>query len=163
MLGLDDPQIRHAFAESNIEAFDTADNARILNAVLREKSWQSSDVVAVSATDSDLVILTKAGLARASERGIFNKRVEVDSVPYAQITGLVRSEKVWKGSTDSGIVVRLVHTTWSRLSWTGYWPYDGWQREGPDANDTTAERDRVLSLLAGAVGVTPTSTEDIGP
>jgi hypothetical protein len=75
------------FDESNFDAYDSGSDrySAVLKAGLEQHGLELSDVLAVT-QDMGLWAICKAGIFRASLRGIFKKRVEVDTlIPYSQI------------------------------------------------------------------------------
>jgi hypothetical protein len=141
---LDDSYVQRLFLESNIESHDRDKYLRILDGALREKGIPSSEVLAVSRSDLALVVVCKTYVFLASQRGVFNKRVEIANlVAYSKIVKLVQEEDGYKDRRESLLeAVDADSQSLLRFKW------EGWlSGSSVTASDAATERDRILNIM----------------
>ena len=142
MLSINDGQLRQIFFDSNIYEFEYDKCLTILDAVLSDSELSASDVFGVS-DSMDLVVVLSAGVVRAGQRGVFNKRVEVGKlVPYSSISELIREQRQPHGRESWIKLMGRDSQTLAEIGW-----YAGGNVEIADA---ARERDRVYEIILKA-------------
>jgi hypothetical protein len=125
---------------------ESHDVARLVEAILQDTGWSPSEVIAMARPNRSVLAIAATGHARAVERGMFKKRIEIERVSYRDIAGLRACERGVRGRDGSfieGTDARGVE----RFSF-------GWSVGGGDpayadmlAERAAAERDRVVEIM----------------
>jgi len=144
VLSLNDGQLMLVFGRSNIYAFEHDKYLKVPDGVLAEQGLGADDVIAVSDSWEGLLVVCRTGVGRGSQRGIFNKRVEVAPfIPYDSVTELVREQRQPHGR-ESWIKLRAGAQTVGEFVW-----HSGGDVEIADA---ARERDRIYEAISEALG-----------
>jgi len=139
-------QISPLFERSNIEPFDWDKYGRVLEAVMREQRFTEEEIEAVSNPSFFLLIVCKDGHVLANERGVFKKRIEIESmIPYGGGVRVVRGQKGINAISESLIEgFNGYSEPLFKLSWGCGGPVS--------PSDAAAERDRVFGIMQRLVG-----------
>lgn len=148
MLSINDGALHMAFGASNIYPFDYDKYLRILDGVLAEQGLDPSDVLAVSDEWSGLVAVSRTGVARGNQRGVFNKRVEVGKfVSFDQLDRALCEQRQPHG-----------RESWLKLLGAGGDSVAefAWHSGGPvEIEDAARERDRIFEAIMEAARPAP--------
>jgi hypothetical protein len=157
---MSDAQVRAAFESSNIETSYWDDQSRVLEGTLLKVNLPASEILALSQVETSLkpdgssmgtmpmlLVVFKAGIAMAEEKGFFNKRIDLQSFSYKNIFAVIPDEKEYATGRGElaiqGMVARSVPSF--RIGWN-------WSRGGPTgAAEAAAERNRILSVIQRAM------------
>lgn len=73
-------------------------HGRCLDELCRQQRLDVTDIIGVGEKDGELCVVHRQGIVLASERGMFNKRIELDNVaPVSAIARLRREIEGFKG------------------------------------------------------------------
>lgn len=157
---LGDASIRTALDRSNIESAYWDAQGRMLEEVLAKAGLTPSNVLAVSqaevslkpdgssmGTRAMLVVVAKFGMAMAEQKGLLAKRVDMQTISYKSMSGVVPDEKLYDPLRGEMAIQGQVggSVPLFRLGWN-------WSQAGPvTAPQAAAERDRILHTLQRAI------------
>jgi hypothetical protein len=160
MPAVSDANIRAAFERSNIPSSDWDRQGRVLDGALLKVNLPQSAVLAISQTEMSLkpdgssmgtapmlLIVFVSGLALAGEKGLFNKRIDVQTISYKKTSAIVPEEKMYDPRRGEMAIQGMVGGSVPRfrIGWN-------WSQGGPtDAAEAAAERDRILNTIQRAV------------
>ena len=93
------------FLDAGIQSFDQDKYSRCLDAVLATERVSLDDVVGVGEIDGGLCVVHRQAVTVAHERGLFNRRVEVDRVlPLGTVARLRKEIEGFKGRDGLSII-----------------------------------------------------------
>jgi hypothetical protein len=157
---LTDANIRAAFDRSNIPPSAYDYQGRVLEGILQQAGLPESAVLAVSLTEMSLrpdgismgtapmlLVVCPAGFAVGTEKGLFSKRVEVQSFAYQNTSAVLADEKMYAPTRGEMAIQGMVAGSVPRfrLGWN-------WSRGGPvRAEDAAGERNRMLDAMQRAM------------
>src|SRR3954466_10078588 len=96
---------RNLFLDAGVESFDEDKYSRCLDAVLATERVPLDRVLGVDGTAGGLCVVDDQGVAVAHERGIFNRRVEVDRVlPLGAVARVRKEIEGFKGRGGLSII-----------------------------------------------------------
>jgi hypothetical protein len=160
MPALSDANIRTAFERSNIPAGDWDRQGRVLDGALLKVNLPPSAVLAISQTEMSLkpdgssmgtapmlLIVFASGLVLAEEKGLFSKRIDVQSISYKKTSAILPDEKMYDPRRGEMAIQGMVGGSVPRfrIGWN-------WSQRGPTgAAEAAAERDRILSTIQWAM------------
>ncbi len=155
-----DTNVRAALERSNIETSSWDRQSTLLEGTLTKANLPASEVVALSqaetslkpdgssmGTQTTLLVVFKAGLAMAEEKGIFSKRIDLQTVSYKSISAVVPDEKLYDRGRGEMAIQGMVGGSIPlfRIGWN-------WSQGGQtSAAAAAAERDRILSAIQRAM------------
>lgn len=124
--------------------------SHLLEPAIERAGWSGADVVAIAMPDRSVLAISATGHVVASEKGIFNKRVEVEGVSYqdvATIRSCARGVRGRDGSFIEGFDAHGAELFALRWSVGGGDPtYAAIQAER-----AAAERDRVFRVMQSLI------------
>ena len=157
---LDDANIRAAFDCSNIEASQRDYQGRVLDGAMASARLAAPDVLALSQAEVSLkpdgssmgaatmlLVVAKLGIGVAEQKGLFSKRIEVQSYSYKNMSAVVPDEKLYTPTRGEMAIQGMVGGSVPsfRVGWN-------WSRGGPvKAAEAAAERDRILRTMQRAM------------
>ena len=136
---LRDPRVFRLFDEAGIGSYERKKGAEELDAVLASTGWDLEDVPAITRPLA-LAVIARAGIAECHQRGMFNKRFEVDAfLPWNRVATVVQTEP-----TLRVFGLELKNSTGQVLA--------GFSWSGGGSLEDLAERNRVYAYLARHTG-----------
>src|SRR4051812_19688547 len=108
--------LHELFWPSNIYEMDQEKYGRVLDGVLAKYDLARSDLLALSQAEGGLVMVTTEGVIWAKERGVFNKRLEVEGLVWFESLVDLRREQRQPRGRESWIILRGRNST-AELPW----------------------------------------------
>jgi hypothetical protein len=134
------------FLDAGINQMNHDKYSRCLDAVLAQEGITVGDIIGVGEHNDSLCVVHRQAIVEASERGMFNKRIELRRVgPVAGIARLRREAEGFKGRDGLNIIA---HDASGQVQWK-----ISWGLGGPDWVVPAAEREseHVYNLIAQAM------------
>jgi hypothetical protein len=157
---LSDTNICAALERSNIERSYWGYQGRVLEGTLMKVNLLASDVMALSqvemslkpdgssmGTSTMLLVVFNSGLALAEEKGLWGKRVDLQTFSYKNVSAVLPVEKLYDRGRGEMAIQGMVggSVPFFRIGWN-------WSQGGPtSAAEAAAERDRILIAIQRAV------------
>ncbi|HEY6314140.1 MAG TPA: hypothetical protein VIY52_25540 [Streptosporangiaceae bacterium] len=155
-----DANIAAALDCSNIEASYRDHQRGVLEETLTKVNLPASDVLALSqaevslkpdgssmGTRSMLLVVFKSGLAMADGKGLWGKRLDMQTASYKNVSAVVPDEKLYDRGRGEMAIQGMVggSVPFFRIGWN-------WAQGGQTtAAEAAAERDRILNTIQRAI------------
>jgi hypothetical protein len=124
--------------------------AQLLEPAIQRAGWSSDDVVAIGMPGQSVLAISSAGHVRAYQKGVFSKRVEVESVSYSNVSTIRACERGVRGRDGSFIEGRDAR---GRELFALGWSVGGGDPSYAEAQArrAAAERDRIFRVMQALI------------